>query len=504
MAQKSQRKDVATPSAENIAGAKAWRMVEDIRGGTERMREQAGEYLPKEPAEELPSYQNRIKRSVFTNYYVQIVDKLIGRPLKDPVQVAETVPENIREMLSNVDLQGSNLDTFARKIFQQAMDDGVTFVLTDFPKVFQTIPGDFPDGSLTIEQERALNVRPYAIHIKAIDLLGWKYEDRNGQKVLTQIRWKECVSVADPTSEFHEVKIDQIRVYEPGRSRIYRKDPEKKGQADEWQLYADYRTTIATIPLTIFYTNRIAFMCGRSPVIDVAFLNVKHFQSDSDQSEITHVARVPILFGEGWEGSESELIVGAGSFTKAPKGAKLSFVEHNGKGIEAGKLELDSLVERMEELGTRLIIRKPNATATGEIVTQGEELSDLEQMARGLEHALETMLNHFGLWLGLGEKIADEGAVTVFKDFGVVPGASQDLEWLLKAQGAGNFSRETIWKEAKRRGVLTDGFSEEEETSRLEDEAADMLQKTEEMAAATAIGAAAGEPPDDDEDEEAA
>jgi hypothetical protein len=36
-------------------------------------------------------------------------------------------------------------------------------------------------------------------------------------------------------------------------------------------------------------------MMGISPLRDLAYLNVKHWQSQSDQDTILHVARVPIL-----------------------------------------------------------------------------------------------------------------------------------------------------------------------------------------------------------------
>jgi hypothetical protein len=57
----------------------------------------------------------------------------------------------------------------------------------------------------------------------------------------------------------------------------------------ERRFRADY------IPFVPLYGTRLAFMMGISPLRDVAYLNVKHWQSQSDQDTILHVARVPIL-----------------------------------------------------------------------------------------------------------------------------------------------------------------------------------------------------------------
>jgi hypothetical protein len=40
---------------------------------------------------------------------------------------------------------------------------------------------------------------------------------------------------------------------------------------------------------------RCAFGDGEPPLLDLAYLNVKHWQSQSDQDNILHIARVPIL-----------------------------------------------------------------------------------------------------------------------------------------------------------------------------------------------------------------
>ncbi len=50
--------------------------------------------------------------------------------------------------------------------------------------------------------EKELNRRPYFVHIKAEDMIGWKTETVHGKETLAQIRFREIATVAD--GEFGE------------------------------------------------------------------------------------------------------------------------------------------------------------------------------------------------------------------------------------------------------------------------------------------------------------
>ncbi|MGT3256396.1 DUF4055 domain-containing protein, partial [Yersinia enterocolitica] len=76
---------------------------------------------------------------------------------------------------------------------------------------------------------------------------------------------------------------------------------------------------------------QIGFMRGTPPLIDLAMLNIKHWQSQSEQDNILHVARVPLLSVFGLEDKE-ELTVGASVATRFDDRTKqgLEYTEHSG------------------------------------------------------------------------------------------------------------------------------------------------------------------------------
>lgn len=473
---------VVEPVGEYKAMAPFWSMVRDMRNGTRAMRDAGRLYLPQHPAEGETSYFNRLSVSVFTNFYKKTVDKLVGKPLKKPVVLEEDVPEDIVEMMDDIDRNGTDVNVFTRNVLQAAIDDGVTHVLVEFPVATgpgSPVTGDFPDGSLTLAQERALDVRPYARHIKALDLIGWKFFiTRSGQKVLTQIRIAETTRKPDPESEFNTIVIPRIRVYDvqaggPVKVRVF-EEINPNSEDNDWIVVEEGLLTIDFIPIVTMYTNKKGFMVGEPLLLDFAYLNIAHWQSDSDQRNIVHVARVPILFATGLGANEEgpasfTLEVGMSTVTKGPKGSTLGYIEHTGKGVEAGQKDLDDLVMRMSQLGLELITLKPgNVTATGKAIDTAEGVSDLGLLAMELESMMEEVLDLFGTWLNKGEEAG--GTFSVFKDFGIILSDNEDITSLQAMRTAGDVSLKTYWNELKRRGLLSDDFDPEDEIDLLDAE----------------------------------
>lgn len=457
---------VATPTPEYVAMSKNWHLTASLRGGTPAMREAGRLYLPQEPAESDAAFKNRLARAVLTNFYKKTADKLVGKPLKKAIIAGEDIPADVLAHWDDIDNQGTNMDVFARNVLEAAVDDGVTHVLVDLNDPPQ--PGQMPDGRLTLAQQQELNIRPFARHVRAKDLIGWKSEMRNGSRVLTQIRVLETAK--KDVDAFNQAAVERIRVIEPNLVTVYEKTTTEDGKKEDWIVVETKATTMPVIPLITFYTNRTGFMCGEPWLLDIAHLNVRHWQSDSDQQNILHIARVPILFAQGFgdDDTQVKIEIGSNTFIRGPKGADLKYVEHSGKGVESGAKELKDLEERIQLLGLEMLVKRPsgNTTATARALDQAEADSALGLVSKELENALESVLDFFALWLGLGDDVG--GAVTVFKDFSIGAGDASDIAHLLKARAQGDLSRQTFFKELKRRGLLSDDFDAETEIDLLD------------------------------------
>lgn len=434
--------------------AQEWPVISALMGGTRTMRETGQQFLPKWPKEDDESYKARLLSAVLHNVFKRTVKILASKPFSKSVKLSDEVPERIKKWLDDADLQGRNLQAFASVVFQEAVAYGLSGVLIDFQK---------RDPELrTLADEKAAGLRPYFVHYSPWNILGWRTELSNGSHKLIQLRLKEYAT--EPDGEYGEKTVDRIRVLEPGSWRLFEK--ESSTNKDEWTLIDEGTTTLQEIPFVPFYGNRTGLMTGEPPILDLAYQNIEHYQSSSDQQTILHVARVPILTVIGGN-DEDAITVGTSSAVRLPIGASMQYVEHSGAAIAAGRQSLLDLEERMRQTGAELLLLKPgNVTAT-EVNSDDEgNKCDLQRMTESAEDSLDQCLQFMADWIGE----ENGGNVELFKDFGAATLSDASAQLLLTTAQAGKISDQTLIDEYKRRGILSPDLDFEEEKERLEEQ----------------------------------
>ncbi len=437
-------------------------MVEDmakgraLMGGTKAMRAAGKTYLPKFEAESEEAYKARLDSSWLFNGLRKTVRDMTGKVFDKPVELGEKAPQQIIDWSANIDMAGRDLSTFARDVFEDAMSGaGISYIMVDAPA---------RSKSVTKAQAQSMNLRPYFVHLRVEDILGWKTDTIANVTQLTQLRIMETVTEPDPKDEFAEVETKQVRVLDVTESgvqtRLYRKADEKWAQIDK-PTFSDL-TEITVVP---FYANRLGFFSGEPMLDDLADVNIAHWQSQSDQRNILHFARVPILFASGRE-SDEPLVVSAGMATTAsdPQ-ATMSWVEHTGKAIDAGRTDLKDLEFQMETFGLQLLVARGKQSATGEALDSAKETSTLSMTADQLQDTLEQAFKWMAEYGGLTDV---EMQVAVNKEFGVSMMGAQEMTAMLAAVNTGNMSRETFLREMARRGMVAPDLDIEKEQERID------------------------------------
>lgn len=253
---------------------------------------------------------------------------------------------------------------------------------------------------------------------------------------------------------------------EPGKWATFRKL--KPQDPDSWVEYDSGATTQKTIPFVPIYGKRTDYMIGAAPMLELAYANVEHWQSKSDQQTILHVARVPMLFTK--DIGDAEITVGGGSFISASSpDADVKYVEHSGKAIEAGRISILDLEDRMRQIGAELLVIKPGNTTVVQTVSDNEQgMCDLQRIMQSAEDGLDQALSFMAQWVG--EK--DGGHVTIYRDFGAATLAEASASLLLKTKADGSLSHETLLNEYKRRGILGPDIDVTAEVTRSKAESA--------------------------------
>ncbi len=429
-----------------------WDIITDLLGGTKRMREKGTEHLPKRKLEDQKDYEARLAISTLNPAYAETIKIMVGRVFTLPVQYEKLPAWVEKEVIPDANRQGQNFHALAQEVFEEAINRGITFVLVDSPAA--------PDN-MTMSQQKALGVRPYTVHVRPNQVLGWTEQDG----VLSQVRIKFKRTIVQ---EFDSIEVDEVRVYDqlPGKVQVRIFLQNEKGEYVE-----DGDTTFMKmdrIPIVPFYTNRTGFFEGSPPLMELAYLNLKHWRIQSSMDGLLDVMTVPILAVIGADMDEGkEIVIGARHAVELPEGADMKFIEHTGKAIETGMVSLKNLDQEMRAAGAKLIREDgPVKTVIQSRQDSSRENSSLGRMVQSLEDSLDDVLYLVGAW----RNETNTGNSKVRADLNPDVAPNETMTVLNDMADSGRLSNQTVFDEAKRRNMISDEVNWEDEDGRIREQ----------------------------------
>lgn len=439
------------------------------------MREKGSAYLPEEPAEKPPAYQRRKNRSVFFNASRRTRDALVGIVYKKNPTIGGDVPPLIKTHLENIDLAGSHIDVFAKELFTHQFL-GHVFILVD-------MDAPLADGA-TLEDEKATGRRPYWVKYNADQAFNWRVDKIKGEWEIVQITFEE--KSCEPLGKYGEQEVTRYRTfirplisgeagkdsaqYGPVQWELHKVNKEATNDEEKIILERSGVTTLNRIPVAVAYGRKLGMLCSEPPLLDLAYLNVAHWQEYSDYRNILHVAQVPLLCRKGASQEQQSIEIGPASTVDVPTDGDLTWVEVQGNGISAGRQELVDLEQRMAVMGLSLLSEHSanEVTATEKKMDWTERLSDLATMARSEQDAIELALEFHAEYLGLDaggsiELGASDEELTLNPD---------QMNVLLSALQANALSLETWLTILSTQGALPDTVTVTQEMARIKKEKA--------------------------------
>jgi hypothetical protein len=395
-------------------------LMRDVVAGPERIRDAGGTYLPQDPGENPKNYRARLLRSVFVNFVGRTLNALVGQVFRvDPV-LGDDVPALIagtpndiakrREggHWENIDLAGTHGDVFCRAIFQDAMAAGHAGILVDYPNT---------GGAQDHRAELLGEIRPYWVPIKKEDIVSWRTAIVGGKTVLAQLVLKECTMV--PAGQFGEKEQTRYRVFQRDDKGVvsYRLLEINEDKRTITEHEAGTYPTQSEIPFSEIVTSgRQGLLESKPPLLDIAYLNLTHYQTDSDHETSIHKTCVPVYVETGVE-PESEVVIGPNTVRQhSNPEARAQYVSHDGASLGEVRAKLQDREAQMGALGMAMITpqrKATNETATAHRQDKGAEDSDLAVGARGLQDGVERALGFHANYL----KQATGGSITINRDF---------------------------------------------------------------------------------------
>lgn len=434
-----------------------WHLIATLLGGTRAMRAAGEQYLPRWSREDPRDYERRLRISTLLPALQQTIVEMTGRLFSETVELDANAPAWIRdEVWPDADKLDGNGHTFLREWWRVGLAFGLAHVLVEAPAA--------PEVRTQADQRRA-GVRPYWIAIHPSRVLGWRLGS-DGQLEQLRVTW----SRTEPT-EFGETVVPQVRVYQLAGGvcvvRVFEKRKTQDGRED-WTEVDLIQTGLERIPLATFYSGKTGPLQAVPPLREMAFLNAKHWAQQSATDSLLQTASVPILAAIGFDGQAIE--VGAKSAVEIPMGGDLKYVEHTGKAIGVGRESLKDLEAQMKAIGAKLIepgSGSKTATQAGEEAASAN--SALAGWLQNFTDAVASLLDMTAMYRG----DLTGGGVVIHADLDPDSAPVETMNVLTRMHAQRTLSGQTLFGEAKRRGMISAESTWEDEQERIATETPD-------------------------------
>ena len=435
---------VGTPSSIYNKMMARWELILHLLGGTLAMREAKTTYLPQEEGEEADLYTARLARTILYGMYSRTIKSLSSIPFIDPIIVTD-VPSELEYLKTVATDEQLSLAELAQDLLEDALNHGVAHYLVDHPEV---------EAGLNLQEERDLDLKPFFARISPVNLIGWVVGDDG---LLDEVRIYEYAT--ETQTDYTEVNTHKVRVITRDSHVVWtlQEGTDKKA---EWVASESKPNKLGYVGLVTIYGNKSGDRLTGSPVLEeLAWINLKHYQKQSDVDNIEHVANTPVLFAAGFPEDDLEgVVVGSHSLiSTTSEGATLKYVEHTGAAIDASHKSIKTLEERGHQMGAEFLTASAGSrqTAYAKSVDTGKSLSILQAITNNLSRGLEKGYTIAADWLKLS---ADKvGATGVKVGEGIdLSLDSNDLQQLRDLAKDGYLDTTDLQYELQRRGKISD------------------------------------------------
>ena len=467
------------PSADYAAMAGYWDMVETILDGTDAMRVAGTKYLPQFVNEQNADYEYRRKNSKFTNIYRDIVEGLAAKPFSKELELAEETSETIEELCEDIDGQGNLLHVFAANLFFSGINDAIGWILVDKAPV--------PKGA-SIADEHKLGAKPYWVFIPAKKMLAVYSALEGGKEIFIHARIHEPTCIREG---YRERTVNRVRefnreayaninkdgvattAYRPATYILWEEKQDPITKKTYWEQIESGDIAIGIIAIVPFVTGRRKGSAWQfiPPMQDAAYLQIEHYQQETNLKCIKTQSCFPMLSGNGINppldsitGKQQVVPVGPLSVLFAPPheggSGSWTYIEPNSSSLTFLAADVKATESLMRELGRQpLTAQSGNLTVVTTAFAAAKGNSAVQAWALRLKDTLELALKYTCQWLN----DTCEPEVSIHTDFAVDMESDKAPDFLIKLREMKEISRGASLAEAKRRDFLGPEYDAEED-----------------------------------------
>ncbi len=393
-----------------------WRTLRDCYAGEPAIKAAGQLYLRKLSAHKDSEYEGFLSRAYFYNAVRRTHDGLMASLFRKPPEF--TLPPAAKSLnLENITLDGQSAMQLAKAAAAEVTLLGRYGMLVDLPD----------SGDLD-------SVRPYVSGYTAECIYSWRTVLHRGRRVLDRVVLRENEVVLNDYGTDHQPII-----------RVLRLDPDPT--APDRMLYSqeiitphadpDVAPYVRTVPVDIrgrsldyipfVFCNAKSLTpgCEAPPLMDVATINVSHYQSTALLEHGRFYAGMPTyVISAGTDASPvtegQALAVGPSNVWELEKDSKAWILEFNGHGLSFLENAVDSKQLQMQSLGGKLISSQRKAAALSSeaysLMEAGDEATLLD-VAEQVERAMALVLTVLADFEGIDIPAKQAIVVEMNKEF---------------------------------------------------------------------------------------
>ena len=456
--------DPSIRSGSVIAMMPFWQVINLCTGGTKALRANAEQIIPREPREDDDAYNRRIFHATLPPFLQRLAAQAAGTILRKGIHLESNDKEFWDEWAKDVTGDGTPLNVFARNVLIDSLLYGHTCVVVDNPA------DDAPTNLL--QKRRTQKERmPYLVPVNAQQVIGWRTTGNRVQGKIDQVRYFE--TVVEPRGAFGEEAIEQIRVLKAGRWEVWRAGD--GSTATGWKLHSSGTMDLDEIPFTCVYSNRLATLVSRPPMLEVAYLNLAYAQRFTDYHHAIHVGAQPILTLKGFDPESGEPIgLSVNTAILLPPDGDASYVEPTAAAYEAQLKCLQTLEAQISSLGINTLARQniTNVAAESKRLDRVDSDSIMAVISEDLARAVQKIVRIAAAYAGV-----DEPQVSIPKDYENRLLDGNQITAMLQLNMQNVISQETLLRILQEGEVLPPFIDLEEEITRTQDELEEKMQR---------------------------
>ena len=395
-----------------------WRLVRDCCEGSQAVKagrqiennsstalgsEPGTLYLPA-PNPEDNSNTNRLRyiayrtRANFVNFTGHTLEALIGMVCRKEPSIE--LPPTIESMKYDANGEGESLYSVMKRTLSEVLKAGQQGVLTDYPTT---------EEGLT--QAQTADIKPYLKAYCAESIINYRTKMIGGKSVYSMIVLMEKIDVytdeftSEPSKQYRVLKLNDDNIYV---QQLYNADGEilvdEEGNTDIVPRQADGRVW-NQIPFVFIGAMNNDPVPDKSPLYDLAEINISHYRNSADYEESCFLVGqpTPVLSGltQSWvkDVLKGEVNLGSRAVIPLPEGGSATLLQAASNQMPAEGMVMKE--KQMIQIGAKIITDSGGAeTAEAAKIRFAGQNSKLGTIVGNINEAYEKLLEFAVMFAG--------------------------------------------------------------------------------------------------------